>query len=133
MLACLYMLHMETSLENEFPVDEHGEKGKVTQARRELLKRYGNWVHCRCGGSSGSSSGSSSGGSGSGGSEGCTVEWCFANDLGLCRGPEAVKKVCECVKLQDKTRKVSMLFAGKAARQFAETRAAWEGSLVSKR
>ncbi|MCJ1359494.1 MAG: hypothetical protein MMC33_009496 [Icmadophila ericetorum] len=120
-LAVLYMLHIETTLENKLPVDENGVKGRVKEARRELLKRFGNWVRCKCGGSA------------KDGTEGCTVDWCFANDIGLWRGGEIAKKGCACVKLQDKTSRVQMLFAGKAAKQLAETRGLWEESVVSKK
>jgi hypothetical protein len=75
-MATLYMLHIETFLP-EKPEDDNKGVG-VSTGRRELLKRFGNWVHCRCDGE-------------------CGLEWNFGNDIGIHKGGN--EKKCTVVKL----------------------------------
>ena len=73
-MAVLYMLHIEKYFPSEQPQDEDRVFGAVHPERRELLKRYGNWVGCQC-------------------NLGCGMEWNFANDIGMHRG-ESGKQKC---------------------------------------
>ena len=75
-MATLYMLHIETFLPVK-PRDENEEVG-VHPTRRELLKRFGNWVPCRCDGK-------------------CGLGWNFGNDIGMHKGGN--EKKCRTMKL----------------------------------
>jgi len=79
-MAALYMLHFEMYFPTEKPVDDDKVAGGVTTKRRNLLKRFGNWVSCQCG-------------------EGCHLEWNFANDIGLHRDKGGSQKKCGTMKL----------------------------------
>jgi hypothetical protein len=61
-MATLYMLHIERFLGKK-PENEARKEG-VSDKRRELLKRFGNWVPCTC-------------------DSQCEVRWNFGNDLGI--------------------------------------------------
>jgi hypothetical protein len=66
-MAVLYMLHVESKLALEKPRDNIGAVG-VDAVKRELLKRFTNWVTCQC-----DANGR------------CGREWNFANEVGLSR------------------------------------------------
>lgn len=112
-MATLYMLHIERFLSGERPQDANKTAGAVDLQRRELLKRYGNWVQCQC-------------------NRSCGLEWNFANDVGLHRGDHG-KQGCAILELFWKT-SLETLFTSREKNGFLDkTRLLWERSEVASR
>jgi hypothetical protein len=76
-MAALYMLHIESFYPEKKPLDNNKMPGLSTE-RRELLKRFGNWVPCCC-------------------DRDCRLEWNFGNDVGLHRGGD--ETLCAIMKI----------------------------------
>jgi calcium-independent phospholipase A2-gamma len=109
-MAVLYMLHIERDNQDRRPKDEHGRTGLVSAQRRELLKRYGNWVPCQCG-------------------RLCGRDWNFANDVGIYRGGQA-NRTCGIARLLEAS--VMDLLLSKKPELWEKTRQAWLNSKVAK-
>ena len=104
-MAVCYMLHIETYL-HEKPRAEHDIPGAISKPRRELLKRYGNWVSCHC-------------------DTQCRKEWNFANDVGMWRGANAKWK-CKLVAALESKGIRKFLVGEKEEKMLTEVRKSWE-------
>ena len=109
-MATLYMLHIERYSPGETPKGENKTSGAVHPQRRELLKRYGNWVECQC-------------------HHRCGVEWNFANDFGLHRGQNGEQK-CAMIELFQKTTLTLSFRLKERETLLDKTRVRWERSEV---
>jgi hypothetical protein len=109
-MAILYMLHIEKDNQYRRPRDERGRTGLVSEQRRELLKRYGNWVPCQCG-------------------RLCGRDWSFANDVGMNRGGNP-NRPCGIARLLEPS--VTDLLFSRKPELWEKTRQAWLNSRVPK-
>jgi calcium-independent phospholipase A2-gamma len=105
-MACLYMLYIEKFL-LEKPLNNNKRVG-ITTERRELLKRFGNWVQCQC-------------------DRPCGLEWNFGNDIGLHRKGDT--RECAIMKLF-KRQSVMKMSVEKESAFWRLTRKKWVESEV---
>ena len=106
-MATLYMLHIERFLPQEKPKDDEQLEGRVSTDRRELLKRFGNWVPCEC-------------------SRRCGCEWNFANDVGVHRGGN--KRKCDLIKVLGEPSLKDLSIRDNEIERMKGTKKAWENS-----
>ena len=105
-MAVLYMLHLESSLDVAKPRREDNSVG-VDRNRREALKRFAKWVPCQC-------------------ERSCGREWNFVNEIGMCRGGKEGRE-CGVLKLFERASWRNLL-ANKEMAWLMETRERWEAA-----
>jgi calcium-independent phospholipase A2-gamma len=109
-MATLYMLHIESFLSHEKPKDDDQLEGRVSVDRRELLKRFGNWVPCEC-------------------NRTCGCEWNFANDIGMHRGGKERK--CALIKVLGEPSLKDLLITKKELQRMKDIKNKWDSSRSS--
>lgn len=100
-MATLYMLHIESFIDDSRPVDlDH-----VDGPRRRSLKRFDRWIPCEC-------------------KRACGKEWCFVNDVGLSRGGGVTSK-CDVKRYFERSGATNALWAKNDGKIVEKMREKW--------